>query len=112
MRLIQYADLVTGDWSLLLHQPVLRTWTILPSKRYYSSIMASERTQRRIDSLLDEAEEAIANLDWPVVQVRAQAVFLLPNKLLFRRAMGIISFFGTSTGLFDSTNNDQGVKLW
>ena len=36
--------------------------------------MASERTQRRIDSLLDEAEEAIAQLDWQVVQSRAQAV--------------------------------------
>ena len=39
--------------------------------------MASERTQRRIDSLLDEAEEAIANLDWTVVQARAQAVLAL-----------------------------------
>ena len=39
--------------------------------------MASERTQRRIDSLLDEAEEAIAQLDWPVVQSRAQAVIAL-----------------------------------
>ena len=39
--------------------------------------MASERTQRRIDSLLDEAEEAIAQLDWPVVQSRAQAVLAL-----------------------------------
>ena len=39
--------------------------------------MASERTQRRIDSLLDEAEEAIAQLDWQVVQSRAQAVLAL-----------------------------------
>ena len=39
--------------------------------------MASERTQRRIDSLLDEAEEAIAQLDWQVVQSRAQAVIAL-----------------------------------
>ena len=39
--------------------------------------MASERTQRRIDSLLDEAEEAIAQLDWQVVQARAQAVLAL-----------------------------------
>ncbi|MCH8987314.1 MAG: protein kinase [Chloroflexi bacterium] len=39
--------------------------------------MTSERTQRRIDSLLDQAEEAIAQLDWPVVQSRAQAVIAL-----------------------------------
>jgi len=39
--------------------------------------MASERTQRRIDSLLDEAEEAISQLDWQVVQSRAQAVIAL-----------------------------------
>ena len=39
--------------------------------------MASERTERRIDSLLDEAEEAIAQLDWQVVQSRAQAVIAL-----------------------------------
>jgi len=39
--------------------------------------MASERTQRRIDSLLDEAEEAIVQLDWQVVQSRAQAVLAL-----------------------------------
>jgi hypothetical protein len=39
--------------------------------------MVSERTQRRIDSLLDEAEEAIAQLDWQLVQSRAQAVLAL-----------------------------------
>ena len=39
--------------------------------------MASERTQRRIDSLLDEAEEAIAKPEWQVVQDRAQAVVAL-----------------------------------
>ena len=39
--------------------------------------MASERTQRRIDSLLDEAEEAIAQLDWRVVHSRSQAVIAL-----------------------------------
>jgi len=39
--------------------------------------MASDRTQRRIDSLLDEAEEAIAQLEWQVVRSRAQAVIAL-----------------------------------
>jgi len=77
MRFIPRPDSVKRNRSLPLHQPVLRTWTKLPSKRYYSSIMASERTKRRIDSLLDEAEEAIANLDWPIVQIRAQAVIAL-----------------------------------
>jgi len=36
--------------------------------------MATERLQRRIDSLLDEAEEAVSELNWTVVQDRAQAV--------------------------------------
>ena len=39
--------------------------------------MASERVQRQIDRLLDEAEEAIAQLDWRLVQSRAQAVLAL-----------------------------------
>ena len=39
--------------------------------------MASDRTQRRIDTLLDEAEQAISRLDWQVVGARAQAVLAL-----------------------------------
>ena len=31
--------------------------------------MASERIQRRIDSLLDEADQAIANEDWITVAI-------------------------------------------
>ena len=34
--------------------------------------MASERIQRRIETLLDEADEAVANSDWAVVRDRAQ----------------------------------------
>ncbi len=41
---------------------------------YYSPIMASERIQRRIDSLLDEADQAIANEDWHTVGSRARSV--------------------------------------
>jgi len=52
-------------------------WTNLRDRLYHPSIMAGDRTQRRIDSLLDEAEEAIAQLDWQVVQSRAQAVIAL-----------------------------------
>ncbi len=36
--------------------------------------MASDRLQRRIERLLDEAEEAVSRLDWEVVRDRAQAV--------------------------------------
>ena len=36
--------------------------------------MASERVQRQIDRLLDEAEEASARQDWDVVRARAQHV--------------------------------------
>ncbi len=39
--------------------------------------MASDRTQRRIDLLLDEAEEAITQLNWQVVGDRARAVLAL-----------------------------------
>ena len=47
--------------------------------RLPSHIMASERVQRRIDSLLDEAEMAIAELDWQVVQLRTRAVLALDS---------------------------------
>ena len=36
--------------------------------------MATERLQRRIERLLDEAEEAVSGLSWAVVRDRAQAV--------------------------------------
>ncbi len=39
--------------------------------------MASERFQRRIDRLLDQAEEAIDRLDWEEVRGRAHAVLAL-----------------------------------
>ena len=39
--------------------------------------MASERIQRRIDILLDEADEAVAKSDWDVVRDRAQNVLRL-----------------------------------
>ncbi len=48
-----------------------------PSPTYYLSIMASERIQRRIDSLLDEADQAIADEDWSTVASRARAVLRL-----------------------------------
>ena len=39
--------------------------------------MASERIQRRISILLDEADEAFAQRDWDVVQQRAQDTLAL-----------------------------------
>ena len=41
--------------------------------------MPSERLQRQIDRLLDEAEEAIARLDWEVVRARARAVLAIDS---------------------------------
>ena len=39
--------------------------------------MVSERVQRQIERLLDEAEEAIARYDWEAVRQAAQAVIRL-----------------------------------
>ena len=52
-------------------------WTYPRRRYYYSSIMASDRVQRQIDSLLDEAEAAIKELDWRVVHDRAEAVLAI-----------------------------------
>ena len=42
--------------------------------------MATERLQRRVEILLDEAEEAIAKSDWELVRDRAKNVLALdPN---------------------------------
>ena len=46
-------------------------------KSYYSTIMASERIQRQIDRLLDEAEDAVTQGDWAVVSDRAGKVLAL-----------------------------------
>ena len=37
--------------------------------------MASDRSKRRIERLLDEADEAAVRLDWETVRARATAVF-------------------------------------
>ena len=39
--------------------------------------MPSERVQRQIDRLLDEAETALGTGDWATVRVRAEAVLRL-----------------------------------
>ena len=54
--------------------------------------MASERVQRTIERLLDEAEDAISRSDWPVVRDRVQNVIALdhenPDALAFLEASG------------------------
>ena len=58
--------------------------------------MASERIQRQIDRLLDEAEEASSNQNWEAVRARAQHVLTFepenPDGLAFlaaaNRALG------------------------
>lgn len=47
---------------------------------YCSSNMASERIQRHIDSLLDEADQAVANEDLPTVASRARAVLRMDHE--------------------------------
>ena len=42
--------------------------------------MASERIQRRIDLLLDEADAAISRYDWEAVRNAAQAVLALDRE--------------------------------
>ena len=39
--------------------------------------MASDRLQRQIERLLDEAEEAISRFDWEALLQRAQAVLAM-----------------------------------
>jgi hypothetical protein len=39
--------------------------------------MPSERVQRQIDRLLDEAEAAVAQADWALVQARCQQALIL-----------------------------------
>ncbi len=82
--------------------------------------MASERTQRRIDSLLDEAEEAIAQLDWQVVRSRAQAVTALDPANLdainylaaAERALGATPDSASPTPQADTTPKEPPVTKW
>ena len=42
--------------------------------------MPSERIQRRIDTMLDEADEAFAENNWALVQELAQKVLMLDSE--------------------------------
>lgn len=54
--------------------PVVRQHTRL---RYYAGIMPSERVKRRIDRLLDEADEAVGARNWALVRELCDAVLRL-----------------------------------
>ncbi len=51
--------------------------------------MASERLSRHIERLLDEADEALTQRRWDVVQERAQDILSIdPEKAIFTLADG------------------------
>ena len=54
-----------GFWCISL--PCRVVCLPLPKGRYHAPIMLSERVQRRIDRLLDQAEEAADQRDWQAV---------------------------------------------
>ena len=67
--------------------------------------MASDRTQRRIDLLLDEAEEAITQLNWQVVRDRTQAVLALdPGN---RDALNFLAAADRSINVSDTSSAPQ-----
>ena len=88
---------------------------------YYFPIMASERVQRQIDSLLDEPEAAIKQHDWNVVHDRAESVLAIDPEnadgLTYRataaRAMGGSAPLPTNqttaptTGITHTSASDQ-----
>ena len=49
---------------------------VSPRRYYYSSIMSSERFQRRIDRLMDQIEEAADQRDWQRVRELSNDVLL------------------------------------
>ena len=70
---------------------------------YCSSNMASERIQRQIDSLLDEADQAVANEDWPTVASRARAVLRMDPE----NNDGLSSLKGKLTATLTATGADN-----
>ena len=58
--------------------------------------MASERVQRTIERLLDEAEDAILQSNWSAVRDRSQNVLVLDHEnrdaLAFLRGSGICAW--------------------
>ena len=65
--------------------------------------MANERIQRPIDSLLDEADQAVANEDWPTVASRARAVLRMDHE----NSDGLSSPKGKLTATLTATGADN-----
>ena len=65
--------------------------------------MASERIQRQIDSLLDEADQAVANEDWPTVASRAREVLRMDHE----NSDGLSSPKGKLTATLTATGADN-----
>ena len=51
--------------------------TLVPSPSWGMQVIATERLRRRIEQLLDEAEEAISQHHWEVVRGHAHSVLAL-----------------------------------
>ena len=68
--------------------------------------MASERIQRRIDILLDEADQAVAQTDWTVVRDRAQNVLALDPT----NGDAITFLAAADRALADATSPPTGVQ--
>ena len=60
-------------WSALIYP----WWTSPAAGITIRPIMASERIQRRIETLLEEADQAISRSDWESVRDRAQNVLAM-----------------------------------
>ena len=54
---------------------------------FRGSGMASERSRRRIERLLDEADDAVTQLDWETVSARVTAVLALEPERPLRRSV-------------------------
>ena len=65
--------------------------------------MASERIQRHIDNLLDEADQAVAYEDWPTVASRARAVLRMDPE----NSDGLSSPKGKLTATLTATGADN-----
>ena len=65
--------------------------------------MAGERIQAHIDSLLDEADQAVANEDWPIVASRARAVLRMDHE----NSDGLSSPKGKLTATLTATGADN-----
>ena len=68
-------------------------------------LIISERIQRQIDRLLDEAEEALAQFDWEAVRQRTQAVLALDPKN--DDALTYLAASERSLGITDPTETAQ-----